>query len=222
MFNTSDLTKSIREYELRHAELRQSHHFVFDCPFGDPKRAPEYVWIGANPAVDANDWTRTQGCRDEETRERDFQKLFGRTVGSQKRLNQIQRFIGGLTFQKTTNSQNFFWCSKDLTASFRSKFGYSYMENPHKNFCVKINLELINRANPKAVLVERHMGIEYMAQEVDCRLLKEYQSSRGYTFLQEHLLDNRHRCISFTHLSARGKFLKELPELSALVRQLLA
>ena len=89
---TSDLIREIKEYQSRNVELlKKSHHFVFDCPL-DFQNSDEtnYIWMGLNPGNDEDDWLKTGGRNDEETRDRDFQEIFGRSRGSKTRKTKIK------------------------------------------------------------------------------------------------------------------------------------
>ena len=208
----------VREREQQFPELKNSHHFVFDLPFVAEER-PEFILISANPGDDTEDWKATNGARDEETRDRDFQAIFGRSNGSRRRLDKVQAFLGGLTFRKTTQTQAFFWCSKNTEKEFQNRFGYKYDDNPHRRFCAELNLKLIERLNPKAIFVEGHGNVSALSEITSCDHAEDYQHSEsGYIFLKEWKLSDTYPLFSFTHLSALGSHLKERAELSRLLQ----
>ncbi len=211
---TGDLIQMVREREQQFPELKNSHHFVFDLPFVSEER-PEFILISANPGDDTDDWKATNGARDEETRDRDFQAIFGRSNGSRRRLDKVQAFLGGLTFRKTTQTQAFFWCSKNTEKEFQNRFGYKYDDNPHQRFCAELNLKLIERLDPKAIFVEGHGNVSALSAVTSCVQVKDYQHSEsGYIFLKEWILSGTYPLFSFTHLSALGNHLRERAELS--------
>ena len=75
--DTSDLIRAIKEYQNRNVELLQkSHHFVFDCPLDfQNSDVTDYIWIGLNPGNDEDDWFKTNGRNDEETRDSERSRL---------------------------------------------------------------------------------------------------------------------------------------------------
>ena len=153
-FSTSDLIQRIRDYQDAHPELKKSHHFVFDCPLDAAHEgAPKYLWFGLNPGEGDKDWEIFNG-NTEETRDFDFQREYGRSAGSIKRMRQLMQFLGPDVFRQTSHCELFFWCSKDAGTHFKKKYGWTFERNPHWEFCCEINRKLIERVQPKAVFAE--------------------------------------------------------------------
>ena len=200
--DTSDLIREIKEYQSRNVELlKKSHHFVFDCPL-DFQNSDEtnYIWMGLNPGNDTDDWLKTNGRNDEETRDRDFQEIFGRSRGSKRRKTQIKNFSGSSIFRKTTHTKLFFWCSKKLTDDFQKRYGTSFSTSPHLEFCITLNKELINRVQPKAVFFESLDKIKDVGHVFNLSKLKTHQV--GSRRIDEYLIDEKPRLLNFDHLSA--------------------
>ena len=141
-FSTSDLILQIRNYQDQHSILKEkSHHFVFDCPLNPSfTEKPDFVWMGLNPGRDEDNWEKTKGKNDEETRDRDFQDLYGRSENSKDRLRDIKKFLGETTFDRTTHTELFFWCSNNIDKDFKARYGTSFNSSPHLEFCISINL----------------------------------------------------------------------------------
>ena len=151
--STSDLIAEIRDYQTNNPVLLQkSHHFVFDCPLeGGSMSKPDYIWMGLNPRNDSPDWERTSNKNDEETRERNFQEIFGRSRSSKERMTKAERFLGTDYFHSTTHTKLFFWCSNGISNDFELRYGTSFGNSPHVNFYCKINKRLIETVEPKAM-----------------------------------------------------------------------
>jgi hypothetical protein len=215
---TGDLIQKVRDRQEQFPELRKSHHFVCDSNFV-PSEPTEYLLLGASPGRDDLDWAKTDGSRDEETRDRDFQAIYGRSKGSQQRLDKIQAFFGGLTFRQMSQSQSFFWCSSNTGKGFEERYGYKFKGNPHELFCAQINMALIARLKPKAVFVEGHQNIDALKRAGKCEFRYQLESQTGNVFFKEWRLENETPCFSFTHLSALGNHIKDRPELSKLIRE---
>ena len=206
-FQSSDLIQKIRDYQETHAELKKSHHFVFDCPLDKAHAGkPDFVWLGLNPGSDETDWQKwPSGPNMEETRDCDFQVKYGRSPGSEKRMKQLRQFLGNDLFSRTTHCELFFWCSPDTGTSFKDRFGYGFADNPHWEFCCSMNRALITRVDPKAIFAEsrgrlryyeRHLGLTSMNLPLD-------NSGNKETMIEERLFDQRIPFYCFDHLSAR-------------------
>ena len=218
---TSDLIKEIKAYQNRNFELlRKSHHFVFDCPLNfKNSRKTEYIWMGLNPGSDESDWAKTNGRNDEETRDRDFQEIYGRSAGSKTRKTKIKNFLGQNVFDKTTHTGLFFWCSKNLQNDFQMRYGSSFESSPHLDFCIKINRELINRVQPKAVFFESLDKLKILKNSFSLEKLQTY--SAGTRCIDEYLIDGKYRLLNFDHLSSGPPASLERKKVSEIVRQLI-
>ena len=219
--DTSDLIREIKEYQSRNSELlKKSHHFVFDCPL-DFQNSDEtnYIWMGLNPGNDEDDWLKTEGRNDEETRDRDFQEVFGRSRGSKTRKTKIKNFLSSSIFKKTTLTELFFWCSKNITHDFQKRYGTSFSTSPHLEFCIYLNKELINRVQPKAVFFESLDNIKILGDMFNLRKLKIHHA--GSRRIDEYLIDEKYRLLNFDHLSAGPPASLERKKVSECLRQII-
>ena len=218
---TSDLIKEIRDYQIKNPELlKKSHHFVFDCPLNfNTSSESDYIWMGLNPGNDEDDWSKTSGRNEEETRERDFQEIYGRSRGSKTRKTKIKNFLGQKVFNKTTHTELFFWCSKDLQNDFQIRYGTSFQSSPHLYFCINLNRELITRVQPKAVFFESLQNIKILKSAFNLKKLKSY--SAGTRRVDEYLIDKKYRLLNFDHLSSGPPASLERTKVSEVVRQLI-
>ena len=205
MFNSSDLISQIKEYQEKHSVLSlKSHHFVFDCPFdSEAIETPDFIWIGLNPGGDQDDWAKTDGKNDEETRDRNFQEIYGRSSLSKRRMTKVRNFLGNNNFRKTTHTELFFWCSKDTNKDFQNRYNFSFDDNPHMKFCCQMNKILIDRIKPKALffesrakidIIKRYFRLDYITTEVI--------SNSDNVRVDEYSFESKYRLINFDHLSA--------------------
>ena len=220
-FITSDLIQQIRDYQAQNRVLKeQSHHFVFDCPFdANAIEKPKYIWIGLNPGDDTDDWAKTNNKNSEETRDFNFQEKYGRGSRSQKRMDKVKKFLGEEFFSFTTHTELFFWGSKDTSKDFTSRYGTSFNDNPHMQFCCELNRQLIDRIEPKAIFFESISKIDLLRKHFPIQL--QHQERVGPRPVDTYLLDGKYKLINFDHLSALGDAIKYRPEVSKLVRSFL-
>ena len=201
--STKDLIARIRARQEEHPELKRSHHFVFDCPLDRSYEGPtEVVWLGVNPGSDAEDWER-HGVNTEETREYDFQVEHGRSKGSSSRMRKLRQFLGTDMFRRTTHSQLFFWCSKDTTRAFEERFEYRFRDNPHWDFCCEVNLALIERIEPKAVMAESRPTLALYEHRFGLLPAKTHFNEAGKPLIVERRFAGGLPFYCFDHLSAR-------------------
>ena len=187
--------------------MKKSHHFVFDCPLDKAQTGkPDFVWLGLNPGSDKTDWEKwPSGPNMEETRDCDFQAKYGRSPGSKKRMKQLSQFLGNDLFSRTTHCELFFWCSPDTGKSFKNRYGYGFAENPHWEFCCKMNKALITRVNPKAIFAESRKNLDHYEKRLGLtsRIPHLSKSGNKEALIEERLFDGRIPFYCFDHLSAR-------------------
>jgi len=219
--DTSDLIRAIKEYQSRNVELlKKSHHFVFDCPLDfQNSDVTDYIWMGLNPGNDEDDWEKTKGRNDEETRDRDFQEIFGRSRGSKTRKTKLKNFLGPSIFRRTTHTELFFWCSKNLNQDFQKRYETSFSTSPHLEFCITLNKELINRVQPKAVFFESLDNIKTLGDVFNLKKLKIHNA--GSRRIDEYLIDEKYRLFNFDHLSAGPPASLDRKNVSECLRQLI-
>ena len=206
-FQSSDLIQKIRDYQETHTELKKSHHFVFDCPLDKAHAGkPDFVWLGLNPGSDETDWQKwPSGPNMEETRDCDFQVKYGRSPGSEKRMKQLRQFLGNDLFSRTTHCELFFWCSPDTGESFKNRYGYGFAENPHWEFCCKMNKALISRLDPKAIFAESRRRLSHYEKRLGLTTRISHLDNPGdkNVLIEELRFDGRIPFYCFDHLSAR-------------------
>ncbi len=229
IFSTTDLITKIRDYQKQNLELiKNSHHFVFDCPFNSTNRnKPDFIWIGLNPGNDSYDMNREKGNgreNTEETRDKDFQNIFHRSDGSRKRMKKIKDFLGQNIFDKTTHTELFFWCSADIGKDFERRYRTKFHSSPHLNFCLEMNRQLILRIAPKLIFLEgmnkAHSYIDILRRVFSISKVKSIpvETSDYSRYIDIYLLDNKFELYNFDHLSARGKMMKTNKLVPSIVR----
>tara|TARA_X000000368_G_scaffold265975_1_gene210634 strand:- start:281 stop:967 length:687 start_codon:yes stop_codon:yes gene_type:complete len=220
-FCTTDLIQSIRDYQEHHRVLMEkSHHFVFDCPLNyDTKDCkPDYIFLGINPGSDASDWVRTNNKNAEETRDSNFQLDFSRSPNSKSRMTKLKNFLGQDTFNKTTHTELFFWCSNNIGMDFKKRYGHNYESSPYLEFCIKMNKKLIDRVNPKAIFLESESNIPLISKFFKLEVKKIHKTqTRKVT---EYIFDNKYLLLNFDHLSAGPPASLERKDVSAIIKQI--
>lgn len=202
-FNTSDLIERIRRHQEAHPELLRSHHFVFDCPLDRSyKGKPDFVWFGVNPGDDEDDWKRDKKNR-EESRDYDFQVELGRSKASAARMKYLRDFLGDEMFRRTTHCELFFWGSKDTDRAFEDRYDYGFDNSPHWDFCCKINLELLQRAQPRAVFAEGRRLMRHYERRLGLLPGRQHRSANGELLIEERRLESGAPFFCFDHQRAR-------------------
>ena len=220
-FVTNDLIVRIRDYQSENSELLRSHHFVFDCPL-DRQYAgrPRFVWLGANPGSDCDDWKRLP-MNTEESRDYDFQVEHGRSPGSEKRLRRLRNFVGQDVFRRMTHSQWFFWASKNTGVAFKKRYGYTFKRNPHWAFCCCMNRSLIERVRPIAIVGEGRWIARLNARRLGLEQGPAHESADGETLIEEWRFGGDVPFYVFDHLSALGKSIRYRSEVQERLASLL-
>ena len=147
--NLSNTLHKIREYTKQHLELSKSHHFLFNCPINKNHEYADVIVIGLNPGESQTDLSFITKDITEETNEFDFQDKIGRSKASIKWYKTCEQMLPN---SKIFLSEFFFWSSKDIKESFLEKFGYSFKQSPHFEFCRECNKELIDFHKPKLIV----------------------------------------------------------------------
>ena len=221
-FSTSDLISQIRRRQENHPELKRSHHFVFDCPLDRTYSGkPDYIWFGVNPGTDTEDWQRF-GSNSEETRDFDFQAEHGRSKASTTRINALRVFLGDEVFHRTTHCELFFWCSSNTGKAFKKRYGYTFEDNPHWDFCCEINRKLIERVRPKAVMAESRNKLLLYETRLGLQPGQTHRNVAGDVLVEQRWLNGGIPFYCFDHLSALGVYIRRRPEVSVKIAELLS
>lgn len=139
-----DQIKRVREHTLRHPELRQAHHFLFDLRLSTA--GTEYIVMGVNPGETNADYDIPGPT--EETSLYDFHKPSDRGSSSSRWLKNISFF---LETDRVTLAEYFFWSSSNTGLKFTERFG-PLKRSPHLVFCRDLNWELIAYHDPVAII----------------------------------------------------------------------
>lgn len=143
----SALLREIREYGAVNKDLQQAHHFLFCKKNIRSKQSKNVVVMGFNPGETPKDWESTNGNRSEETFEFDFHAE-KRTAASKKWMSNIDFFLPNHNVYLT---EFFFWSSKNIS-ELEERYGKIEKNNPHIEFCKKMNLELLRVVEPDFVV----------------------------------------------------------------------
>ncbi len=219
-FTSSDLINKIKDYQNKNSELLKSHHFVFDCPFGKNKKIkPDYIWMGVNPGKDDQDWKITGEKNDEETRDRNFQDIYGRSTNSKTRMTKIKNFLGDKCFEKTTHTELFFWGSKNTDQFFEERYKTKFLNSPHLEFCSQINLSLFERIKPIYIFFESLDKIEIFKKFFNIKLKKSFNVSNR--LINEYIVNEKYKLLNFDHLSAGPPASLSRKDVSKFIRDLI-
>ena len=118
-------------------------------------------------------------------------------------MGKLCRFLGADVFRRTTHSQLFFWCSTDINTAFKERFGYSFRKHPHWDFCSAVNVALIERLRPKAVLAESRPTLRLYEHRFGLLPAKTHWSDGGMPLIEERRFASGVPFYCFDHLSAR-------------------
>ena len=197
------MIQQVRDRSTTFQELKNAHHFVFDRPL-DPSYQgnSEFVWLSVHPGEGDDDW---EICNQftEETRDYNFQLDHGPSRGSQSRIEKMLWFLGDEMFSRTTLTMLFYWSVSDSYDAIKSRFGYTFSQNPHWDFCTRTNLELIHRIRPRAVFAESRPGLKYYEHEFGLSQVKTYCDTDGYHILEQRQFEDGTPFFCFDNLSAR-------------------
>ena len=145
----SNRLKDIREYTQNNHELKQSHHFLFNCPLDKRSKIADVIVMGLNPGEAKTDWEYGTNLPTEESSEFDFHDEFGKGRSSVRWSQLCEEY---LLNSDIFLSEFFFWSSGNLDSEFKDRFGYSFKNCPHFDFCKKCNEEMIDFHKPKLIV----------------------------------------------------------------------
>lgn len=151
------LLHEIREYTYNNKELlKNAHHFMFACPVKKNGKPADIIICGLNPGQDPK---------------KDYRKIFNGELFPTEESSDydwwvednIKNIRGEGKFSKyneifgkeknITHTEAFFWNSTSIEPEhFDARYGYSFYDNPHWDFCLRMNNELIKAHNPNFVL----------------------------------------------------------------------
>ena len=149
------LLKEIREYSFNNKELLNAHHFMFACPVEKNGEPADIIICGLNPGGDPKEDYRKvyngQPFPTEESSDYDWWVEDNNQVRGAGAFGKYNKIFG--KHKNITHTEAFFWNSSSLTKKdFDDRYGYSFYENPHWDFCIKMNLELFQAHNPSLIL----------------------------------------------------------------------
>ena len=171
--NLSKNLREIREYTEKNIELKKSHHFLFNLPLEANAQIADVIVIGLNPGEHASDW-KLHNHPTEETNEFDFHNEFGNGRSSLAWSKNCNNF---LPKQKIFLSEFFFWSSNSTRKKdFEDRFGYSFEDCPHLDFCKKCNLDMISFHKPKLVVAAGITYAEFFSSKYNLNHVKTINS----------------------------------------------
>jgi hypothetical protein len=174
--NLSNTLHKIRDYTKQHLELSKSHHFLFNCSINKNHEYADVIVIGLNPGESQTDLSFITEDITEETNEFDFQDEIGRSKASIKWYKTCEQMLPN---SKIFLSEFFFWSSKDIKESFLEKFGYSFKQSPHFEFCRECNKELIDFHKPKLIVAPGASFATFFSKIYEMQHIKTIKSD-GY------------------------------------------
>jgi len=195
---------SIRAYTSQHAELRQSHHFLFDLPLDKAAGKPEFVIMGVNPGEREHDIRSANYTGAEETWLSDFHARSGqRSRGSINWRNNASFFANG---RPVVFTELFFWSSRNGSALVE-RYGPLW-ESPHMAFCCRLNRLLLKEYMPEAVLFAGLSHADRVAAEFDLQHVGTLRDAGKRDRLIEHYCDQERPWFFTKHWSASYGFSK--------------
>ena len=149
------LLKEIREYTFENKELLNAHHFMFACPVKKDGNPADIIICGLNPGGDPKEDYRKvyhgQPFPTEESSDFDWWVEDNNQVRGGGAFGKYNEIFG--KSKNITHTEAFFWNSSSLKKKdFDDRYGYSFFENPHWDFCLKMNLQLFKAHNPDLIL----------------------------------------------------------------------
>jgi len=145
----SKILEEIREYTQNHTELKKSHHFLFNCPLSSGPSCADVIVIGLNPGETRSDWECGTSLPTEESSEFDFHDEYGRGRSSVRWSQLCREYLPNNNIFLT---EFFFWSSGNLGNEFKDRFGYSFKNSPHFEFCKRCNEQMIAFHKPKLIV----------------------------------------------------------------------
>ncbi|MDG2228543.1 MAG: hypothetical protein P8L74_00300 [Gammaproteobacteria bacterium] len=176
-----DNLQKIRDYRDQYPELLKAHHFTYDL-VDEGDGTQNYMVMGKNPG-ESGSWKICDGPT-EETSEYDFFIENGENKNrSAVKWNKAARnYLGDLGNIVFTNF--FFWSSKDSHQAFKNRFEYTFKQNKHFDFCIKMNQSLIKHYKPEIIVAPGIPLADYIPERYgfgSCKDEVSYQDDRGST-----------------------------------------
>lgn len=189
--------KNIRAYTCAHADLQQSHHFVFDYPLDKSAGKPEVLVMGINPGEVPSQLAAPGPT--ESTWLYDFHEKPGVVRSpSSTYWHRIAKYIAN---SRRIVFTLFFWSAS--RQQFPDRFGRLW-DSPHLRFCTaKINL-LLDEYRPKMVIFPGIQQAERVAWEFGLRFVRRFP--RDGTRLVEHYRDHDRNWFFTRHWTTRAGF----------------
>jgi len=198
------LNKEIWDYTNAHEDLLGHHHWLFDLPpFRDEQFNPKYIVFGINPGEGKNIDCPTPT---EETRFFDYLEEYVEK-GKREKINWTKKLYEFLGTKKIIQTEYFFWSTSNEKV-LREKYG-QHIDNPHRNFCIKKNKQLIDIHNPESIICPGLGLLNVIPESFKLTLINSVKASNGHRLI-EHYCDNNERDWVFTkHWSGARKFTNE-------------
>jgi hypothetical protein len=175
--------EEIRLYTCQNPELLQAHHFLFDLRLSE--KEPQYVVMGINPGETTVDSALHRGPT-EETSEFDYHAKAGRGKSSKRWLTEVEFF---LQTDRVVLSEYFFWSSQDMK-QFKELFG-SFEKSRHLPFCRDMNMQLINRYQPRAIISPGLRAAKTVAPLYDLKHVRSIKANNGHTLIEHFSGESR-------------------------------
>ncbi len=178
--------QKIKEYSRINSDIwENAHHFLYDKRYSNSE-VIHYVVMGINPGEPGREVTAYPRVNEllEETSEYDYLADDTKSKPATKWRNSCRRACGTLDIALT---EAFFWSSKGV-----KELNERWDRKTHWDFCVKMNKELIEIHNPKAVIfsgishlkeIALHYGLEPIGEiipnEKGHRLIAPFKDHHG-------------------------------------------
>jgi|AP95_1055475.scaffolds.fasta_scaffold75312_2 hypothetical protein len=174
-----DKILNIREYTKDHPELLKAHHFTYDL-VDEGHSTENYMVMGKNPG-EKGSWEICDGPT-EETSEYDFfiENGANKNRSAVKWQKAARNYLGDVGDIIFTNF--FFWSSEDSDQAFKNRFGYTFKQNDHFDFCNKMNQSLIKHYEPELIVAPGIPMTDYIPERYSfgsCKDEVSYQDDHG-------------------------------------------
>ena len=167
----SETLNKIRNYTRENLELQKCHHFLFNLPLDKTSIKADVLVIGLNPGEGPFDWDyiKAPNTPTQETHEFDFHNELGKGRASIKWSKDCKKYLPD---SKIFQSEFFFWSSANTNDEFINRFGYSFKDCPHFDFCKECNLELIRFHKPKLIVATGTSWVDFFSNKYDLRHIR--------------------------------------------------
>ena len=166
--NLPETLNKIRNYARENLELKKCHHFLFNLPLDKTSIKADVLVIGLNPGEWPSDWDYVN-TPTEETHAFDFHVEFGKGRASIPWSKVCKRYLPD---SKIFQSEFFFWSSANTNDEFINRFGHSFKDCPHFDFCKECNLELIRFHKPKLIVAPGTSWVDLFSDKYNLRHIK--------------------------------------------------